>query len=250
MNKNFSVAWNMVKKRSTCQRKVTKTNAEISLTTSFLAQELLNELFVRALAGAKLVLAGAEMVNLGVEPVHCETKLSNQRAQVAISRQALRGRRGRLLEFPKQHYQRDARQREHSLRRGDRKAQPRRRGHLHVAGALERAVQLERRADGRGRVLRSVALNRELLGCGGLGLVEAAETVAVKFQLIANELVAEATNTVSGGIEDIVPSIDGGCLWKVVGINMNISDYRKTSIRVNGVGVVACISSSAWQLPS
>jgi hypothetical protein len=29
---------------------------------------------------------------------------------------------------------------------------------------LERAVKLERRADGRGRVLRSVALNRELLG--------------------------------------------------------------------------------------
>ena len=36
---------------------------EISLTTSFLAQELLNELFVRALAGAEPVLAGAEMVN-------------------------------------------------------------------------------------------------------------------------------------------------------------------------------------------
>ena len=68
LNKNFSVAWNMVKKRSTGQRKVTNTNAEISLTTSFLAQELLNELSVRALAGAelgtKLFLAGAEMVNL------------------------------------------------------------------------------------------------------------------------------------------------------------------------------------------
>ena len=71
MNKNISVAWNMVKKRSTCQRKVTRSNAEISLTTSFLAQELLNELFVRALAGAK-------MVNLGVKPVHCESKLSYQ----------------------------------------------------------------------------------------------------------------------------------------------------------------------------
>ena len=64
MNKNISVAWNMVKKRSTCQRKVTKTTVETALTTSFLAQKLLNELFVRALAGAK-------MVNLRVEPVNC-----------------------------------------------------------------------------------------------------------------------------------------------------------------------------------
>ena len=54
MNKNISVAWDMVKKRSTCQRKVTRSNAEISLTTSFLAQELLNELFVLAVAGAVL----------------------------------------------------------------------------------------------------------------------------------------------------------------------------------------------------
>ena len=81
--------------------------------------------------------------------------------------------------FPQQRYQYDARQREYSLRRGDQKAQPRRRGHLHVAGPLERAVKLERRANGRGRVLRCVALNRELLGGWGLGLVEAAEAVAV-----------------------------------------------------------------------
>ena len=93
---------------------MTKTTVETALTTSFLAQELLNELFVRALTGAKLVLAGAEMVNLGVKPVHCESKLSNQRTQVAISRQALRGLRGRFLEFSQQHYQRDARQRKHS----------------------------------------------------------------------------------------------------------------------------------------
>ena len=59
LNKNISVAWNMVKKRSTCQRKVTKTTVETGLTTSFLAQELFNELFVRALAGAEPVLAGA-----------------------------------------------------------------------------------------------------------------------------------------------------------------------------------------------
>ena len=78
MNKNISVAWNMVKKRSTCQRKVTRSNAEISLTTSFLAQELLNELFVRALTGAKLVLAGAELNDY-------ETKLSYHGTQVAIS---------------------------------------------------------------------------------------------------------------------------------------------------------------------
>ena len=65
MNKNFSIAWNMVKKRPTCQWNVTKTNAEMSLTTSFLAQKLLNELFVRALAGSELVLAGAELVLSG-----------------------------------------------------------------------------------------------------------------------------------------------------------------------------------------
>ena len=164
----------MVKKRSTCQRKVTKTNAEISLTTSFLAQELFNELFVRALAGAEPVLAGAEMVNhcaelvlAGAELIDCETKLTYHGTQVAISRQALQGRRGRLLEFSQQCYQGDARQREHSFRSGDRKAQPRRHGHLHVAGAMESAVKLERRADGRGRVLRGLALNRELLGRGG-----------------------------------------------------------------------------------
>ena len=83
----------MVKKRSKCQRKVTKTNAEISLTTSFLAQELFDEHFVRALAGAGLVLAGADLIDL-------ETKLSYHGTQVAISRQALRGLRGRFLEFP------------------------------------------------------------------------------------------------------------------------------------------------------
>jgi len=107
---------------------VTKTTVETALTTSFLAQELLNELFVRALAGAELVLASVELIDY-------ETKLSYHGTQVAISRQLLRGRRGRLLKFPQQHYQRDARQREHSLRRGDRKAQPRSRGNLHVAGA-------------------------------------------------------------------------------------------------------------------
>ena len=114
MNKNISVAWNMVKKRSTCQRKVTRSNAEISLTTSFLAQELLNELFVRALAGAKLILAGAELVLAGAELVLGGAKLINRRVeliskltyhgtQVAMSRQALRGLRGRFLEFPQQH---------------------------------------------------------------------------------------------------------------------------------------------------
>ena len=158
----------MVNNRSTCQRKVTKTNAEMSLTTSFNAQELLNELFVRALAGAelgaKLVLAGAELVLAGAKLINRRveliSKLSNQRTQVAISRQALRGLRGRFLEFPQQRYQRDAQQCKHSLRRGDRKAQSSRRGHLHVAAALKRAVQLERRADGLGRILRSVPLNR------------------------------------------------------------------------------------------
>ena len=174
-----------------------KTTVETALTTSFLAQELLNELFVCALTDAKLVLAGAEMVNLGVKPVHCESKLSNQRTQVAISRQALRGLRGRFLEFPQQHYQRDARQRKHSLRRGDRKAQPRSRGNLHVAGALERAVELERRADGRGRILRGVALNRELLGRRGLRLVEAAETVAVMFQNSTNVVIIKIALLVS-----------------------------------------------------
>ena len=43
-------------------------------------------------------------------------------------------------------------------------------------------------------------MNRELLGRRGLGLVEAAEAVAVKFQFVANELVAEAANTVRRGI--------------------------------------------------
>ena len=100
----------------------------MSLTTLFLAQELLNELFVRALAGAelvlagvervnrlaKLVLAGAELINRRVELI---SKLSYHGTQVAISRQALRGRRGRPLEFSQQRYQRDARQREHGLRR-------------------------------------------------------------------------------------------------------------------------------------
>ena len=123
---------------------------------------------MRALAGAKLILAGAELVLAGAKLINRRveliSKLTYHGTQVAISRQALRGLRGRFLEFPQQHYQCDARQRKHSLRRGDRKAQPRSRGHLHVAGALERAVQLERLADGRGRVLRSVALNRELLG--------------------------------------------------------------------------------------
>ena len=38
-------------------------NAEISLTTSFLAQELLNELFVRALTADKLTLADVKLVN-------------------------------------------------------------------------------------------------------------------------------------------------------------------------------------------
>ena len=75
MNKNISVAWNMVKKRSTCQRKVTKTKSNASLTTSFLAQELLNELFVRALTGAELVLAGAELVLAGAERVNSLAKL-------------------------------------------------------------------------------------------------------------------------------------------------------------------------------
>ena len=105
---------------------------------------------MRALAGAelgaKLVLAGAELgaklVLAGAELIDCETKLSNQRTQVAISRQALRGRRGRLPEFPQQHHKGDARPREHSLRRGDRKAQPRRRGYLHVAGAWSGLLSL------------------------------------------------------------------------------------------------------------
>ena len=68
-----------------------KTNAEISLTTTFLAQELLNELFVRALAGAEPVLAGAELGNrcaelvlAGAELIDCETKLSYHGTQVAI----------------------------------------------------------------------------------------------------------------------------------------------------------------------
>ena len=102
------------------------TTVETALTTSFLAQKLLNELFVRALAGAEPVLAGAEMVNrcaelvlASAELIDCETKLSYHGTQVVISRQALRGLRGRFLEFPQQYYQRDARQREHSLRRGD-----------------------------------------------------------------------------------------------------------------------------------
>ena len=43
-------------------------------------------------------------------------------------------------------------------------------------------------------------MNRDLLGRRGLGPVEAAETVAVKFQFVANELVAEATNIVRRGI--------------------------------------------------
>ena len=169
---------------------MTKTTVETALTTSFLAQELLNELFVCALTDAKLVLAGAELIDY-------ETKLSNQRTQVAISRQALRGLRGRFLEFPQQHYQCDARQRKHSLRRGDRKAQPRSRGNLHVAGALERAVELERRADGRGRVLRSIALNRELLCGRGLGLVEAAEAIAVAFKFRANDVRAKVSMCIS-----------------------------------------------------
>ena len=134
----------MVKKRSTCQRKVTKTNAEISLTTSFLAQKLLNELFVLAVAGAvlgaELVLSGAEMVNLGVKLVDSDTKLSNHGTNVIIARQTLRGFRGRA-EFPQQCHEYDTSHSEHGLRRGDRKAQPRRRGHLHVAGALEWAVK-------------------------------------------------------------------------------------------------------------
>jgi len=48
---------------------------------------------------------------------------------------------------------------------------------VHAKGA----VQLERREDGLGRILRGEALNRELLGGWVLGLVEAAETVAVAF---------------------------------------------------------------------
>lgn len=64
---------------------------------------------------------------------------------------------------------------------GDRKAQSRRGGHLHVAGALERAVELKRRADGRARVLRCLAFNRELIGGRVLGLVEAPEAVTILF---------------------------------------------------------------------
>ena len=43
---------------------------------SFLVQKLLSELFVRALTGAKLVLAGAELV-------HCKVKLSLAQPLVA-----------------------------------------------------------------------------------------------------------------------------------------------------------------------
>ena len=81
------------------------------LTTSFFAQELLNELVVSALTGAELVLAGAEVVLAVAEVVLAVaelvlagaklinrrvkliSKLSHHGAQVAISRQALRGRR-------------------------------------------------------------------------------------------------------------------------------------------------------------
>ena len=131
-----------------------------------------------ALTAAELVLAGAELVNLGIKPVlaraelvDSDTKLSNNRPKLIIARRGL----CRLGEFPQQRHEYDARHSEHGLRRGDRKAQPRRRGHLHVAGALERAVEFERRADGLGRILRGVALNRELLGGRRFGLVKAAE---------------------------------------------------------------------------
>ena len=83
---------------------MTKTTVETALTNSFLAQKLLNELFVRALTGAKLVLAGAELVLAGAELVLAGAKLINRLVeliskltyhgtQVAISRQALRGLR-------------------------------------------------------------------------------------------------------------------------------------------------------------
>ena len=113
-----------------------------------------------------LAVASAELVLVGAELVDSDTKLSNHRAKLIIARRGL----CRLGEFPQQRHEYDARHSEHGLRRGDRKAQPRRRGHLHVAGALERAVQLERLADGRGRILRGVPLDRELLGRRGLGL--------------------------------------------------------------------------------
>ena len=94
---------------------MTKTNAEISLTTSFLAQELLNELFLRALAVAELVLIDAELINR--QPPGLISKLSYHGTEIPMSRQALRDLRGRVLEFPR--YERDARQRKHSLRSRD-----------------------------------------------------------------------------------------------------------------------------------
>ena len=48
--------------------------------------------------------------------------------------------------------------------------------------AAEWTVLLDWSADGLGRVLRGVALDRDLLGRRGLGLVEAAEAVAVELE--------------------------------------------------------------------
>ena len=131
-----------------------------------------------AVLGAEFVLAGAELVlpsaQLGAKLVDSDTKLSNHGTNVIIARQTLRGFRGRA-EFPQQRHEYDTSHSEHGLRRGDRKAQPCRRGHLHVAGALERAIQLERLADSRGRVLCCVPLDGELLGGRGLLLGLAAE---------------------------------------------------------------------------
>ena len=64
---------------------------------------------MRALAGAELVLAGAELVLAGAKLINRRveliSKLTYHGTQVAISRQALQGRRGRLLEFSQQCYQ-------------------------------------------------------------------------------------------------------------------------------------------------
>ena len=81
-------------------------------------------------------------------------------------------------------------------------------GHLHLASALERDIQLERLADGTGRVRRGIPPDRGLLFGWRLGLVEAAEIVAVELQRGTGPFVVETSLSIFGRSKYFLPGVD------------------------------------------
>ena len=151
---------------------------------------------VVSFTGAKCVNRCTKLFDCGEKLVLSRAKPSNKSAKVIISRQALQALRGGLPEFPEQRYLRDAACVAATKRLS------------RVAGALERAVEIEPLADVIGRVLRGVSLHRELLAGRGLWLVEAAETVAVAFEPGKDDVRPKVAVLVCWSIHDLFSCVN------------------------------------------